>query len=162
MRNGPGFIYFVAAVSALGGLLFGYDTGVISGAIIFIREDFHLSGGMEEVVVSSVLIGAVLGSLVGGRLSDIFGRRKVLIATSIVFTMGAIFTSQVNAVDNLIAGRISIGIAIGIASFMAPLYISEIAPPDMRGRLVSMNQIALTGGIVISYLVDFALSGIRG
>lgn len=76
--------------------------------------------------------------------------------------MGAIFTSQVSAVDNLIAGRISIGIAIGIASFIAPLYISEIAPPEKRGRLVSMNQIALTGGIVISYLVDFALSGIRG
>jgi len=156
------FVYVAAGISALGGLLFGYDTGVISGAILFIKQDFSLSANMEEIVVSIVLAGAIIGAAAGGILTDRFGRRKVLITTAAVFTAGAIATAVTPTVSLLIFGRIVIGVAIGAASFTAPLYISEVAPVNIRGRLVSLNQIALTVGIVISYLVDYALSDIGG
>ena len=156
-----GFVFIAATISALGGLLFGYDTGVVSGAVLFIREDFALSAGEVEVVVSSVLIGALIGAAVGGILADRFGRRPVIIATASLFVIGAIATALSPTVGLLIVGRIAVGAAIGVASFTAPLYISEISPVNMRGRLVSINQVALTSGIVISYLVDYALAGAR-
>ena len=158
--NGGMFVYITAAISALGGALFGYDTGVISGAILFIQKDFMLSTIQEEVVLSAVLIGAVIGAVIGGKLVDYFGRRKVIIVTAVVFSLGAIFgASLAQNVPWLIIGRIIIGIAIGIASFAAPLYISEIAPVNIRGKLVGFNQLAVTVGIVIAYLVGYSLSG---
>jgi len=160
--RGPRFVIVAAAISALGGLLFGYDTGVISGAILFIRQDFGLSEGWEEIVVSSVLWGAVIGAAVGGTLADRFGRRPILILTAVIFALGAVETALAPTLAWLIAGRVIVGAAIGVASFTAPLFISEVSPVNIRGRLVSLNQIALTSGIVISYLVDYALSGSRG
>jgi len=156
------FVTLAAGICALGGLLFGYDTGVISSAILFVKGDFALGSTAEEVVVSAVLIGAVLGAAFGGRLSDRLGRRPVVIAAAAVFTLGAIGTALSPAVGWLIVGRIVVGIAIGVASFSAPLYISEVSPPAIRGRLVSLNQLAITLGIVVSYLVGFALSAGRG
>jgi len=153
------FVVIAAAISALGGLLFGYDTGVISGAILFIQKDFALGSTAEELVVSAVLIGAILGAAGGGALADRFGRRRMLIIAASLFAAGAVGTALVPSVSLLIAGRILVGVAIGAASFTAPLYISEIAPDGARGRLVALNQIALTSGIVLSYLVDYALSG---
>lgn len=154
-----GFVYVAVGVAALGGLLFGYDTGVISGAIIFIRKDFSLSATMEEIVVSSVLVGAVLGAVIGGALTDRFGRRKMIILAGIVFTVSAIGTALAPTVDGLIAGRMISGIAIGIASFISPMYIAELAPAKVRGSLVSVNMLAIATGIVVAYLVDYALSG---
>jgi sugar porter (SP) family MFS transporter len=156
------FVTMVAGISALGGLLFGYDTGVISGAILFIQQDFGLSGTLEEVVISSVLLGAVIGAAAGGALADRLGRRRALILTAAIFAVGAVGTALAPGVAWLIAGRVIVGAAIGAASFTAPLYISEVSPVAIRGRLVSLNQIALTAGIVVSYLVDYALSGARG
>jgi SP family galactose:H+ symporter-like MFS transporter len=156
------FVYVAAAISALGGLLFGYDTGVISGAILFIKQDFSLSAGREELVVSAVLWGAVIGAALGGELSDRFGRRATLIVAAAVFVLGAIGTALVPTVLLLIVGRVVVGLAIGIASFTAPLYISEVSPVNNRGSLVSLNQLALTSGIVIAYLVDLAFSGTGG
>jgi SP family galactose:H+ symporter-like MFS transporter len=156
------FVYVAAALSALGGLLFGYDTGVISGAILFIRQDFALSDFTVEIVVSAVLLGALLGAAVGGDLADRFGRRKLIILAAVIFAVAAIGTAVVPSVLFLILGRILVGVAIGIASIIAPLYISEVAPPDLRGSLVSLNQLAITVGIVVSYLVDFSLSDIQG
>ena len=154
-----GFVYIAAAFSALGGMLFGYDTGVISSAILFIRKDFMLSSTLTEFVLSSVLIGAVIGAVIGGKLTDRYGRRKIIIATAIVFALGSLFgASMAQNIPWLITGRIIIGIAIGIASFAAPLYISEIAPVNIRGKLVGLNQLAITIGIVISYLVGYLLS----
>ncbi len=153
------FVYLATAISALGGMLFGYDIGVISGAILFIKEEFRLSPGMEEIVVSSVLLGSLVGALVGGFLADRFGRRRLLIVTAIVFGLGAIGAALAPGTAGLIAARIVAGAAIGVASFVAPLYISEIAPVAIRGRLVSINQVALTSGIVISYFVDYAFAG---
>jgi SP family galactose:H+ symporter-like MFS transporter len=153
------FVYLAAAISALGGLLFGYDTGVISGAILFIQHDFSLSAGIEEIVVSAVLLGALAGAAAGGILADRLGRRRLLVVTACVFGLGAIGAALAPGTGWLIAARIVAGAAIGVASFVAPLYISEIAPVAIRGELVSINQVALTSGIVISYLVDYAFAG---
>ena len=140
-------------------MLFGYDIGVISGAILFIKKDFSLSSGMEEIVVSSVLLGSLAGAAAGGMLADRLGRRRLLIATAVIFGLGAIGAALAPDTALLVVARIVAGAAIGIASFVAPLYISEIAPVDIRGKLVSINQVALTSGIVISYLVDYAFAG---
>jgi len=153
------FVYVTASIAALAGLLFGYDTGVISGAILFIKEQFSLSHVFEEGVVSAVLLGAVLGALLSGSLADKFGRRKVIIFTAILFAIGAIGAALALGVGMLITFRLIIGIAIGVASYTAPLYISEISPPNVRGALVSLNQLMITCGIVVSYLVDYMLSG---
>jgi MFS transporter, SP family, galactose:H+ symporter len=157
--EGNHFVYLATAISALGGLLFGYDIGVISGAILFIKTDFSLSPGLEEIVVSSVLLGSLVGAVIGGILADRLGRRRLLIITAVVFALGAIGAALAAGVTSLIAARIGAGTAIGIASFVAPLYISEIAPVEIRGRLVSVNQVALTSGIVISYFIDYAFAG---
>jgi len=156
--HGKRFVYLAAAISALGGLLFGYDIGVISGAILFVKRDFSLSPGMEEIVVSSVLLGSLVGAAVGGILADRLGRRKLLIITAVVFGLGAIGAALAPGTAWLVVARVVSGIAIGIASFVAPLYISEIAPVDIRGKLVSINQVALTSGIVISYFIDYAFA----
>jgi SP family galactose:H+ symporter-like MFS transporter len=156
------FVYIIAVISGLSGMLFGYDTGVISGAILFIKQQFALSPIMEELVISAVLIGAVIGAVLGGSLADRFGRRKLIILAAVIFALGAIGTALTPTIILLIAGRIIVGVAIGIASFVAPLYISEASPPNIRGSLVSFNQLAITIGIVISYLVDFSLAPIQG
>lgn len=158
-KSSGSFVYVTAVFSALSGLLFGYDTGVISGAILFIKGQFMLTPFTEGVVVSAVLIGAVIGAATGGDLADRYGRRKLIITAGLIFALGAIGTAEVPNVPLLIAGRVAVGIGIGIASEVAPLYISEMSPAKMRGSLVSLNQLAITIGIVASYLVDFALSG---
>ncbi len=161
-KSAGGFVVKISGISALAGLLFGYDTGVISGAVLFVREDFSLSDRQEEIVVSAVLLGAMIGAAIGGRLADRFGRRSVLIQVAFLFTLGAIGTALAPDTTWLGIGRIVVGIAIGIASFTAPLYISEISPADVRGKLVSLNQLMITIGILVSYLADYALSGSRG
>ena len=157
-----GFLYVVAGVAALGGLLFGYDTGVISGAILFIRQDYGLSPLAVEVVVSSVLWGAVVGAAVGGLLTDRLGRRITLLLAGALFALGAVGTALAPTVPWLVVGRVMVGAAIGTASFATPLYISEISPASARGALVSLNQLAITGGILVSYLVDYALADSGG
>ena len=159
---GRSFVTIIAAISALSGLLFGYDTGVISGAILFVQEDFRLTTLQEEIVVSAVLLGAMIGAAIGGRLADQLGRRATLMHVAVLFTLGAIGTALAPSISWLSTGRVLVGIAIGIASFTAPLYISEISPPEVRGRLVSLNQLMITVGIVCSYLADYALASSRG
>jgi MFS transporter, SP family, galactose:H+ symporter len=156
-----GFVTMVSAVSALAGLLFGYDTGVISGARLFFREDFHLTTLQDEAIVLAALLGCVIGAAIGGVLADSFGRRKVLIWVAVLFIVGAIGTALAPGATSLFLGRVIVGIAIGIASFTAPLYISEISPANVRGTLVSLNQLMITIGIVCSYLADYALAGGR-
>ncbi len=157
-----GFVYFAVGVAALGGLLFGYDTGVISGAILFIQNQFSLSATMEEIVVSSVLVGAVMGAVIGGALTDRFGRRGMIILAGNIFTVTAIGTALAPTVTWLIAARVVSGIAIGIASFISPMYIAELVPSKVRGSLVAVNMLAITTGIVAAYLVDYAFSAVHG
>ena len=153
-----GFVYFAVAVAALGGLLFGYDTGVISGAILFVKSQFSLSAAMEEIVVSSVLVGAVAGATIGGALTGRFGRRKMIILAGIIFTASALGTALAPTIAWLIAARVVSGVAIGIASFISPMYIAELVPAKVRGSLVAVNMLAITSGIVVAYLVDYAFS----
>ena len=155
-------VYFAVGVAALGGLLFGYDTGVISGAILFITKQFSLSATMEEIVVSSVLVGAAVGAALGGGLTNRFGRRKLIMLAGVIFTASAAGTALAPTVSWLIAGRIVSGLGIGVASFISPMYIAEIVPAKVRGALVAVNMLAITTGIVAAYLVDYALSGMEG
>lgn len=152
------WVYTISVFAALAGLLFGYDTGVISGAILFIRQDFGLTSGLTEITVSAVLLGALIGSGVSGKVTDILGRRKVLIITALIFIVGSLSTAFAISVYWLVIGRIILGIAIGIGSFTAPLYLAEIAPFHIRGMLVSLNQLAITIGIVLSYVIDFSFA----
>lgn len=155
---GSNFVYLVAGIAALSGLLFGYDTGVISGALPFIKNQFTLTPEGEGLVVSGVLFGATFSSIVSGSLTDRFGRKKVLLATAMLFAGGSVLAAYAPSVDMLVIGRIILGLAIGVASFAAPLYIAEMAPPKVRGTLVAMNQMAIVTGILLSFLVDYFFS----
>jgi SP family galactose:H+ symporter-like MFS transporter len=156
------FVYVAVGIAALGGLLFGYDTGVISGAILFVKDEFALSATMEEFVVSAVLVGAVFGATIGGVLTGRFGRRWLIILAGAVFTVSAIGTAFAPTVGWLIAARVASGIGIGIASFISPMYIAELVPAKSRGSLVAVNMLAITTGIVVAYLVDYAFSASHG
>src|ERR1700688_1832308 len=156
------FVYLAAIFAALGGLLFGYDTGVISGAELFFRNEFTLTTFALEVIVSGVLAGAAVGALVGGRLADLFGRRKLLIATAAIFAAGAILCALASSPLVLGVGRIIVGFGIGLSSSGVPVYISEVAPANARGWQVSLFQLAITVGILLAYLVDYAFARIQG
>ena len=147
-----------AAITALGGLLFGYDTGVVSGALLFIKKDFGgLSSFQQELVTSLLLVGAVIGALAAGRVSDWIGRRFTVLITAIVFIAGVLLAAFTPTYPVLLVARVVIGLAVGSASMVVPLYIGEIVPPRLRGGLVSLNQLAITVGILSSYLIDYGL-----
>src|ERR1700733_13002568 len=149
-----------AGVTALGGLLFGYDTGVVSGALLFVKKDFGgLSNFQQELVTSLLLVGAVIGALAAGRVSDKIGRRPTVLITALVFIVGVLLAAFTPTYPLLLVARIIIGLAVGSASMTVPLYIGEIVPARLRGGLVSLNQLAITVGILSSYLIDYGLSG---
>lgn len=160
--DGARFVYIAAGIAALGGFLFGYDLAVISGAILFIKQQFSLSPTMQEVVVSAVVLGAMIGAAAGGTLADRYGRRSVLILTAAIFALGAIWTALAPTVTWLIGSRVVVGIAVGMVSVTATLYISEVSPAGVRGRLVSLFMLAGACGLLTSDLVDYAFSGIHG
>lgn len=149
------YYIWIAFVAALAGILFGYDTGVMSGAILYVAKEFNLTAGMNGLVVGAVLFGAFLGAIVSGWAADALGRKKLLIITAWVFIIGSIETALSSSIALLAIGRIFIGFAIGIASYTAPLYISEISPTKHRGALVSLNQLAISIGILLSYIVNY-------
>ncbi len=152
------YITLIAAVAAVGGLLFGFDTGVIAGAMLFIVPEFHLGPAEQGLVVSAVTFGALFGALIGGASSDTIGRRWTNIAAGLSFVAGSIFSALAPNVEVLIASRVLIGLAIGLTSVAAPMYIAELSPPRNRGKLVSLFQLAITIGILVSYIVDRALA----
>lgn len=154
------WIYIIAAVASLGGLLAGFDMGVISGALLFINDTWSMSDLAKGWVVSSAIVGAVIGAAANGILSDIYGRKKVIIATAIIFAVGSVICAVASSIWWLIAGRVIIGLAVGMVNFVIPLYLSEISPQKIRGMLVSLFQLAITAGILFSYLINriFALT----
>jgi MFS transporter, SP family, galactose:H+ symporter len=152
------YVLLVASVAALGGLLFGYDTGVISGAILFITRDFGLGTRAQEFTISVVLLGCIVGSAVTGALADAIGRRLTLLCAGLVFLAGALLSAFAPNEGALLAGRLVVGIGIGFSSVVAPLYISEVAPASVRGALVSLYQFAITVGILGAYVVDYAFA----
>jgi sugar porter (SP) family MFS transporter len=156
------FVYLAAAFAGLGGLLFGYDTGVISGAQLFFATDFSLSTFALEVMVAAGLAGAAAGALIGGRLADQFGRRTLLIFTALIFAVGAVLCATAISTAMLFCGRVIVGVGIGLSSGTVPVYISEVSPPDARGWTVSLFQLAITFGILLAYLVDYAFANMHG
>lgn len=149
-----GFIYFFGA---LGGLLFGYDTGVISGAILFISKQLTLTKWQEGWVVSAVLVGAILGAAVIGPMSDRFGRKKLLLLSSIIFLVGAVWSGLAPDFAHLVASRIVLGLAVGGASSLIPTYLSEMAPADKRGGVASLFQMMIMTGILVAYISNYLL-----
>ncbi len=154
--------YLIAAVAALGGLLFGYDTGVISAALLFIRQVMSLSPTMQGVVVAIALAGAAVGASMAGQISDRVGRRRAILGAGLLFIAGALISALAQTVVALLIGRFLVGLAIGFASMLTPLYLAEISPARDRGAIVSLNQLCITLGILVSYLVGFALAGAIG
>ena len=153
-----GVVLGFTVVVGLGGFLFGYDSGVISGALAFITADFHLSAVSSGLVVSAILIGAMLGALGSGPLADRFGRRSAIIAAAVIFAVGAVLAALSPSVGALLAARVVLGLGIGAASALVPVFIAEVAPPASRGRLVAVNQLLITIGIVASYAVGYAFT----
>lgn len=152
-------VYFIATVAALGGLLFGYDTGVISGALLFLKGDFQLTSTTQEIAVSAVLVGAIIGAILAGRVNDALGRKLTLIVLAAIFTIGALLTAISSGLIFFVACRMLVGVGIGAAASVVPVYISEMSPPQLRGTLVTFNQLAVTIGIAVSYWVDLAFAG---
>jgi MFS transporter, SP family, galactose:H+ symporter len=151
-------VVLTAAIAGLGGLLFGYDTGIIASALLFIRSDLGLGSFEQGLVVACVPIGAIFGAAFAGQAADRYGRRLVIISAAIVFIIGALGSAAGPDLATLCISRVLLGIAVGLASANAPVYISEVAPPDERGRLVSYFQLAVTVGILVAYLVGLAFS----
>ncbi|MDZ7733618.1 MAG: sugar porter family MFS transporter [Acidimicrobiia bacterium] len=151
-------LVLVVSVTMLAGVLFGYDQGVISGALSGIKADFGLGDTLVEVVTSWVTLGALVGALAAGGLADRFGRRRALQLAGLLFVVGALTQSLTPDTAILVVGRFVVGLGIGVASVAAPLYASELAPPATRGRLVSSYQLAITIGIFLAYIIDARLA----
>ncbi len=159
--GGNSMLVRICAIAAIGGLLFGYDTGVISGALLFIKSDLHAGTLAQQWIVSSLLLGAILGAVLSGYLADAISRKWTKVLSGCVYVVGALGCAFAVNVPMLIGFRFVLGVSVGTASFVAPLYISEVSPPRVRGGLVSFNQLAVTSGILLAYLVNFAFRGVE-
>lgn len=151
-------MYLITIIAAVGGLLFGFDTGIISGALVFLQDSFTLSTFAKECIVASVVLGALLGAVISGSVADHFGRRRMLLFSAVLFVIGTAGSTFAQSIALLILGRLVLGVAIGISSYTVPLYISEMAPAKQRGQLVLISSIAITGGEAIAFLSDYWLA----
>lgn len=152
------YVIFASIIAGMSGVLFGYDTGVISGALIFLKKDFVINPNQEGIIVSILLFGAAVGALGVSKIADKVGRKKLLIMTGILFILGTYGLAKSLTINELYIYRFILGLSIGIASFAAPSYISEIAPSHLRGRLVSFFQLAIVIGILLTYIVNYYLA----
>jgi len=152
------YVYVISAIAAMGGFLFGYDLDVIIGAIIFLKKGFQLSPVQVGFAVSCASIGCIIGPLVGGPAADWLGRRKTLLVTALIFSVGTIGTVFPRTIAEFDFFRIVGGLGIGLASVTSPMYIAEIAPARLRGRLVTVNQLAIVVGALASIIVSYFLS----
>ena len=152
-----GYMIFLSFVAAIGGLLFGYDTAVISGTISQVTDQFQLDALQQGWYVGCALIGSICGVMFAGMLSDRLGRKWVMIIAALLFSISGIWCAASSDFNHLIAARILGGIAIGVVSIVSPLYISEVAAAQYRGRLVSLYQVAVTVGFLGAYIANFYL-----
>lgn len=156
------FVTMIALLAALGGFLFGYDTGIIGQALPFVQKQFHAGTVVSSWIVSSVLIGAIIGAAGSGYLADQISRKWTKFCSGCVFVVGAILEATAQSATWLIVARFILGIAVGTASFVAPEYIAEQTPPKIRGGTVSYNQLMITLGILLAYIAGFGLSNVGG
>ena len=159
MKSTKSYVIYVSIVAALGGLLFGFDTAIIAGAARFLKERFALSAFGEGLAVSIVLVGCMAGAAIAGTVSDRLGRRRFMFISAVLFFISALGCAIPQNLIQFLAFRFIGGLAIGSASIVSPLYISEVAPPKIRGALVSVNQLAIVTGILMSYFVSWILVG---
>ena len=157
LRSRNRFVLRLALVAALGGFLFGYDTGVISGALPFIGKELGSGAFNEQAFVGSLLIGAVVGAILSGFSADALSRRRTKIISGCIYVVGALASALSQTAPELIAARFVLGISIGTASFVSPMYISELAPKRIRGGVTSFNQLMIVSGIMAAYLVNWRL-----
>jgi sugar porter (SP) family MFS transporter len=152
-------LYFVVAtVAATGGVLFGLNAGIIAGVLLLLKEQWHLGPWGQGLAVSSLMVGALFGSAISGWAADILGRRYLIMGIAVLFVVGSFVNGLATSLTVLVAGRLLTGVAVGIVSLAVPLYITEIAPTEIRGALVSENHLALVGGILLSYLINFSFA----
>lgn len=154
-------VLLVAGIAALGGLLFGYDTGIISAALLFIGESFPISVVGKQVVTGAIVAGALVGCMGAGPLSDRIGRRPTVMVAAIIFMIASVASTLAGSVASLTAARLVLGLAVGAASQIIPVYIAELAPATRRGAMVVMFQLAVVGGILVSTIVGWLLGGVR-
>ena len=152
------FLRTLVALSAISGFLFGYDTGIISGALVLVKSDFRLSSFQQELVVSATIFTAIIGAAVAVPLNNFFGRRPSIMSASFTFLAGSIFLSTASNLYWLLVGRLIVGLGIGIGSMVVPMYISEIAPPEQRGALVTINNVFCPGGQFVAACVSAGLA----
>lgn len=153
-----GYILFMALVAALGGILFGYDTAVISGTTAIVKSQFALSDISEGWYVGCALIGSIIGVAIAGTLSDSLGRKRTMLISATLFSISAIGCAVCGSFNSLVAYRIIGGLGIGIVSIVSPIYISEVSPAKIRGTLVSLYQLAVTVGFLLAYLVNWIIA----
>lgn len=156
--NKDTYVMIVAGVAALGGLLFGYDTGVMSGALLFVGPEFGMSAHEEGLVTSMLLVGAAVGALAAGRVASVIGRRRTLIAGGLIFVAGSVWCALANSAAELATARTFLGVAVGAVSIVSPMYISEITPAAVRGRMVSLNTLMIVVGQLLAYGVNSLLA----
>ncbi|KAB2622953.1 inositol transporter 1-like [Pyrus ussuriensis x Pyrus communis] len=159
------YILGLTVVAGIGGLLFGYDTGVISGALLYIKDDFEVvkdSSFLQETIVSMALVGAIIGAAAGGWINDSYGRKKATLLADVVFAIGAVVMAAAPDPYVLILGRLLVGLGVGVASVTAPVYIAEASPSEIRGGLVSTNVLMITGGQFLSYLINLGFTEVPG
>ena len=156
--GGGCYIYLLTALSAIGGFLFGYDTGVVSGAMLLLDKEFDFTPRQQESIVSITLVGCILAAMCSSVATERLGRQPVIRIGSLIFTVGAVVLAVSQNFATLLVGRFIIGVAVGLASMAVPLYIAEAAPPDKRGTLVTVNNVFVTGGQFIACVVDALFS----
>ena len=153
------FALGIAILAALGGFLFGYDTGIVGGALPLITSKLHLSAGEESWITGSLLLGAVAGAAMSGFLADRIGRKWTLFVAGVIYTGAAVASGLTSSLLPLCIARGVLGLAVGTASFVAPMYIGEHSPKELRGGMTALTQVAITFGILIAYFVADALKG---
>ncbi|MGH9771946.1 MAG: sugar porter family MFS transporter [Candidatus Acidiferrales bacterium] len=156
------YVLFLAATAALGGLLFGFDIAIITGAGPFLRQHFHLSDLSLGAAFSSLLFGCVVGSAIVGRLTDSCGRKKILLAVAVLFALTSLGTAAAPSFTLFVAARFVGGLAVGGASILSPMYIAEISPPSLRGRMGALYQMSIVAGILVSYAINYLLRDAGG
>lgn len=161
MQGNPGhregYVYLITAVATLGGLLFGFDTAVVSGAMVFMETEFAMSARTVGWATSCAMLGCILGVAFAGSLSDRFGRKRGLLLAAGLFIASAIGTTLPKTITEFVVYRIVGGMGVGVASMLSPVYIAEIAPARIRGRLVALNQLAVIAGMLVTYSVNYLI-----